>query len=283
MRTILNPAPAPAEPIAPDVDYLTPNETRGAGGRRRRATLVLTLGEQGAGSAATPCPAFPAKVVDTTGAGDAFCAAFAVALAEGADELEAVRWGCAAGAHMVEHEGVCPRPADAGPPERSAPLGAPEPERFQAPDDERAGVARLLRHVERRPLAPQLVHRRLELDAGERSADADVDASPEADVLRGVLAPGSNRQGARTPAGRGWPSRRAARPRAEGDRLTGDLEFVGEHPAFEELERRIEADHLLQRGRGGTSPETTRAHCSGRRAKRASRCPACSRSPRVPH
>ena len=47
-------------------------------------------------------------VVDTTGAGDAFTAAFAVALAEGRDEREAVRWGCAAGAHMVEHPGVVP-------------------------------------------------------------------------------------------------------------------------------------------------------------------------------
>ena len=53
-------------------------------------------------------PAFRRESVDTTGAGDAFCAAFAVALAEGADDLEAVRWGCAAGAHMVEHEGVVP-------------------------------------------------------------------------------------------------------------------------------------------------------------------------------
>ncbi len=52
--------------------------------------------------------AFPARMVDSTGSGDAFCAAFAVALAEGASDLEAVRWGCAAGAHMVEHEGVIP-------------------------------------------------------------------------------------------------------------------------------------------------------------------------------
>ena len=47
-------------------------------------------------------------IIDTDTAGDAFCAAFAVALAEGAEDLEAVRWGCAAGAHMVEHEGVVP-------------------------------------------------------------------------------------------------------------------------------------------------------------------------------
>jgi sugar/nucleoside kinase (ribokinase family) len=31
-----------------------------------------------------------------------------VALAEGRADLEAVRWGCAAGAHMVEHAGVVP-------------------------------------------------------------------------------------------------------------------------------------------------------------------------------
>jgi len=108
VRTILNPAPAPAQPIAPDVDYVTPNETeadsvRGAGG-----TLVLTLGEQGAQLGDVRVPAFPADVVDTTGAGDAFTAAFAVALAEGRSDLEAVRWGCAAGAHMVEHPGVVP-------------------------------------------------------------------------------------------------------------------------------------------------------------------------------
>jgi ribokinase len=106
-RTILNPAPAPVEPIAPDVDYLVPNETE-APAVSGPGTLVVTLGEQGARLGESVVPAFPARVVDTTGAGDAFCAAFAVALAEGADELEAVRWGCAAGAHMVEHEGVVP-------------------------------------------------------------------------------------------------------------------------------------------------------------------------------
>ena len=53
-------------------------------------------------------PAFAATVVDTTGAGDAFNAAFAVALADGFDERAAIRWGCAAGAHMVEHPGVVP-------------------------------------------------------------------------------------------------------------------------------------------------------------------------------
>ena len=108
VRTILNPAPAPPSPIAPEVDYVTPNETEVAAVRDARATLVLTLGDEGAEVDGTRVPAFPASVVDTTGAGDAFTAAFAVALAEGAADLEAVRWGCAAGAHMVEHAGVVP-------------------------------------------------------------------------------------------------------------------------------------------------------------------------------
>ena len=108
VRTILNPAPAPTQPIAPDVDYLTPNETEAAAVSGARGTLVLTLGEQGAQLGAERVPVFPAVVVDTTGAGDAFTSAFAVALAEGLADLDAVRWGCAAGAHMVEHPGVVP-------------------------------------------------------------------------------------------------------------------------------------------------------------------------------
>jgi ribokinase len=108
VRTILNPAPAPAKPIAPEVDYVTPNETEAAAVRGARATVVLTLGEEGAELDGVPVPAFPATAIDTTGAGDAFNAAFAVALAEGLADLDAVRWGCAAGAHMVEHAGVVP-------------------------------------------------------------------------------------------------------------------------------------------------------------------------------
>jgi ribokinase len=108
VRTILNPAPAPSEPIAPRCDYVTPNETEAAAVRHCDATLVLTLGEEGAELRGERIPAFSADAVDTTGAGDAFTAAFAVALAEGRDDREAVRWGCAAGAHMVEHHGVVP-------------------------------------------------------------------------------------------------------------------------------------------------------------------------------
>jgi ribokinase len=108
VRTILNPAPAPTEPIAPRCDYVTPNETEVGAVRDCDATLVLTLGDEGAELHGERIPAFAADAVDTTGAGDAFTAAFAVALAEGKDEREAVRWGCAAGAHMVEHHGVIP-------------------------------------------------------------------------------------------------------------------------------------------------------------------------------
>jgi ribokinase len=108
VRTILNPAPAPREPIVTEVDYLTPNETEDGAVHGTGGTVVLTLGEQGARLGDRLVPAFPASVVDTTGAGDAFTAAFAVGLAEGLCDLDAVRWGCAAGAYMVEHPGVVP-------------------------------------------------------------------------------------------------------------------------------------------------------------------------------
>ena len=108
VRSVLNPAPAPGQPIDPVADYVTPNETEAPAVEGAGGTLVVTLGERGARIGDELVPAFPAHVVDTTGAGDAFCAAFAVALAENCPTLDAVRWGCAAGAHMVEHEGVVP-------------------------------------------------------------------------------------------------------------------------------------------------------------------------------
>jgi ribokinase len=108
VRTVLNPAPAPPQPLRAAADYLIPNETEAPAVAEAEGVVVMTLGEQGARIGDELVPAFPARTVDSTGAGDAFCAAFAVALAEGASELDAVRWGCAAGAHMVEHEGVVP-------------------------------------------------------------------------------------------------------------------------------------------------------------------------------
>lgn len=57
---------------------------------------------------AMPVPA--AEVVDTTGAGDAFCGALAAALADGADRVEAVRRAALAGAAAVRHPGAQPDP-----------------------------------------------------------------------------------------------------------------------------------------------------------------------------
>jgi ribokinase len=54
-------------------------------------------------------PAFHAgPAVETTGAGDAFNGGFAVALAEGADLVEAARFGCAVAGLSVTRPGTAP-------------------------------------------------------------------------------------------------------------------------------------------------------------------------------
>lgn len=133
-RTILN--PAPAAPIAPGMlalcDFVTPNESEAEGvtgiavqgpddAARAAAALrargagaaIITLGEQGAlyhdGARTVHVPAFDAgPVVETTGAGDAFNGGFATRLAEGADPVEAVRFGCATAAISVTRPGTAP-------------------------------------------------------------------------------------------------------------------------------------------------------------------------------
>jgi len=104
---VLNPAPAaplPADLLA-KVDVLVPN--RGeleqlvgsadpeAARRLGVAAVVVTLGGDGAlvvtDDASTHVPAPVVEVVDTTGAGDAFCGALAAGLASGADLVAAVR------------------------------------------------------------------------------------------------------------------------------------------------------------------------------------------------
>lgn len=130
--TILNPAPAAA--LDPDFfalcDYLTPNETEaedltgikvGTVEEARRAAkklmekgvggVIITLGEHGAlfhnGEISELCPAHTfAPVAETTGAGDAFNGAFAVALARGDTVLEAVRFGCAVASLSVTRPGT---------------------------------------------------------------------------------------------------------------------------------------------------------------------------------
>jgi ribokinase len=71
-------------------------------------TVVITHGAAGAEVAGVIVPAFPATVVDPTGAGDAFCGALAVALGEGRDLVAAVRFANAAGACAVAVAGAEP-------------------------------------------------------------------------------------------------------------------------------------------------------------------------------
>ena len=133
--TILNPAPAA---ILPDEvyglsDYFTPNETEAAilAGipvvtiedaeeaakiflQRGIDTVVITLGEKGAyvrnSVINQHLPAFDmgGKVLETTGAGDAFNGGFAYALAEGMSLIEAVRFGSATAAISVTRLGTAP-------------------------------------------------------------------------------------------------------------------------------------------------------------------------------
>lgn len=92
--------PAPARPIEQEIiekaTYLTPNEYEASvllNGRSEKEALrnypnklLITKGKNGVcyhnGSEEKQIPAFPVKAVDTTGAGDTFNAALAVALAE---------------------------------------------------------------------------------------------------------------------------------------------------------------------------------------------------------
>lgn len=75
------------------------------------SSVVITLGSDGAVAAEgqeswhEPSPT-PARVVDTTGAGDAFVGAVVAVLARGESLREAVRWGVAAGSAAVEHLGT---------------------------------------------------------------------------------------------------------------------------------------------------------------------------------
>ena len=135
--TILNPAPAPTEPLPEALialsDYIVPNETEAAiltslpveditqakaAAKKLQAmgarNVILTLGSKGAlvvteDGTETIVSSFNAgPVVETTGAGDAFCGGFAAALAEGKPLLEAVRFGCATAGISVTRAGTAP-------------------------------------------------------------------------------------------------------------------------------------------------------------------------------
>jgi ribokinase len=74
--------------------------------------VVMTLGERGAlivtPSSSTHVPAVPMSAVDTTGAGDAFNAGLATALASGASLEAAVQFAVVTGGLAVTREGVIP-------------------------------------------------------------------------------------------------------------------------------------------------------------------------------
>lgn len=133
LPVVLNPAPARQldDGLLASVDYLTPNETEArtlagfapdsdepdgdvAGRLRERGVgaVVLTRGSDGAivhdGDGTDRVPAPSVDVVDTTGAGDAFNAAFAVGLAEGRSPADAAGFACDAAALSVTAFDVVP-------------------------------------------------------------------------------------------------------------------------------------------------------------------------------
>lgn len=138
VRTILNPAPAAPldDALLALCDIVTPNETEAetltgiavsdlAGARaaadalmaRGAGAVIVTLGDKGAlyhdATRSVHVPAISAgPVVETTGAGDAFNGGFAVALSEGRDVFEAVRFGCATAGISVTRAGTAPSMPD---------------------------------------------------------------------------------------------------------------------------------------------------------------------------
>jgi ribokinase len=127
---ILNPAPAPPQPLPDElldmVDVLTPNETEAArlsgeatpeaAARRLRAsgvgTVVVTLGKSGALLATseieTLIPGFQVVAVDATAAGDAFNGGLAAAIERGEPLPDAIRYAHAVAALAVTRLGAQP-------------------------------------------------------------------------------------------------------------------------------------------------------------------------------
>ncbi len=117
-RVVLNAAPYAALPadVVALADPLVANEHEArqladAGGVA--GSLLVTFGAAGAAwdGVSAPGVAVPAEeVVDTTGAGDAFCGALAAALAAGADRDAALAAAQSAGADAVRHAGAQAHP-----------------------------------------------------------------------------------------------------------------------------------------------------------------------------
>jgi sugar/nucleoside kinase (ribokinase family) len=83
----------------------------------RIPVVVLTRAERGATvlleGTPTHVSAFPAAVVDPTGAGDVFAAGFLCALQRGDDPVTAARWACATAAWAIEAPGISGLPTTA--------------------------------------------------------------------------------------------------------------------------------------------------------------------------
>jgi 1D-myo-inositol 3-kinase len=96
------------------VDYLKVGRDEASvldiGGLRRSCTILLTAGARGctilSATAEQHVPAFPAREIDPTGAGDCFLAGFAVGLLRGFSPDRAARLGNWCGARAVEATGV---------------------------------------------------------------------------------------------------------------------------------------------------------------------------------
>ena len=128
LKVVLNPAPAQqlSETLLSNVAYLTPNqkELQMLTGEEDDdkaikklfdwgvKNLIITLGPNGTRVVTEDMdkhlPAVEITAVDTTGAGDAFNGALAVALAEGKPLLQAVQYGMAAGALSATKRGAQP-------------------------------------------------------------------------------------------------------------------------------------------------------------------------------
>ncbi|MCP6684069.1 ribokinase [Bacillus nakamurai] len=116
--------PAPARPLKAatieDAAYVTPNEheasilfpdlTKEEALADYPGKLFITEGKKGVrysdGAAERLVPAFPVEAIDTTGAGDTFNAAFAVALAEGQDIEQALLFANRAASLSVQKFGA---------------------------------------------------------------------------------------------------------------------------------------------------------------------------------